>query len=99
MIKPDFTALHYPCHWHYDMLFGLKVLAEAGFIADERCADALDLLATKQLPDGGFPAEKKYYRMILGNKPAVPFWLTLVGSHLQLDCLPGCVGTRRPRFR
>ncbi len=67
VIKPDFTALHYPCYWHYDMLFGLKVLTEAGFIADERCADALDLLATKQLPDGGFPAEKKYYRV--GRRP------------------------------
>ena len=62
-IKAEFTALHYPCYWHYDILFGLKVMAEAGFIDDHRCADALDLLAAKQLPAGGFPAEKKYYRV------------------------------------
>jgi hypothetical protein len=58
-----FVELHYPCYWHYDVLFGLKVMAEAGFIGDERCDDALELLASKRLPDGGFPAEKKYYRV------------------------------------
>jgi len=63
VIKNDFTFLHYPCYWHYDILFGLKVMVEAGFIEDERCTEALDLLESKQLPDGGFPAEKKYYRV------------------------------------
>jgi len=58
-----FVELHYPCYWHYDILFGLKVMAEAGFIGDERCDDALELLASKRLPDGGFLAEKKYYRV------------------------------------
>ncbi|MEA3327265.1 MAG: hypothetical protein U9R53_08150 [Chloroflexota bacterium] len=61
--KEDFIELHYPCYWHYDMLFGLKVMAEAGFIDDERCHDALELLESKMLPDGGFPAEKKYYQV------------------------------------
>ena len=37
------------------------LLAEAGLIGDPRCADALDLLESKRLPDGGFPAEAKYY--------------------------------------
>jgi hypothetical protein len=59
----DFVELHYPCYWHYDILFGLKVMAEAGFINDERCDDALELLESKRLSDGGFPAEKKYYRV------------------------------------
>jgi hypothetical protein len=63
IIAENFTQLHYPCYWHYDILFGLKVMAEAGFIGDARCQDALDLLEAKQLPDGGFPAEKKYYRV------------------------------------
>jgi hypothetical protein len=40
----------------------LKVLAEAGIIGDERCVAALDLLESKRLPAGGYPAEKKYYR-------------------------------------
>jgi hypothetical protein len=36
-------------------------LVEGGFITDPRCKDALDLLESKKLPNGGFPAEKKYY--------------------------------------
>lgn len=63
VIDEDFTRLHYPCYWHYDILFALKVMAEAGFIHDERCREALDLLEAKRLPDGGFPAEKKFYRV------------------------------------
>ena len=67
IIRPDFVALHYPCYWHYDILAGLKAMVEADRIRDERCREALDLLETKQLPSGGFPAEKKHYR--LGQGP------------------------------
>ncbi|MFZ0543817.1 MAG: hypothetical protein WAM60_00165 [Candidatus Promineifilaceae bacterium] len=63
IIDEDFVRLHYPCYWHYDILFGLKVMAEAGFIGDDRCREALNLLESKRLPDGGFPAEKAYYRV------------------------------------
>ena len=63
VISDHFIALHYPCYWHYDILFGLKVIAEVGFIDDKRCNNALELLESKRLPDGGFPAEKKYYRV------------------------------------
>jgi hypothetical protein len=63
VIDRRFTQLHYPRYWHYDMLFALKVMSEAGLINDPRCADALDLLETKRLPDGGFPAEAKYYNV------------------------------------
>lgn len=63
IMQEDFVKLHYPCYWRYDILFGLKVMAEAGFIGDGRCGDALDLLRSKRLPDGGFPAECKYYRV------------------------------------
>jgi hypothetical protein len=63
VISADFITLHYPCYWHYDFLFGLKVLVEAGFIQDERCHAALDLLESKRLPGGGFPAEKLYYKL------------------------------------
>ncbi|RIK34069.1 MAG: hypothetical protein DCC55_33770 [Chloroflexi bacterium] len=63
IIHPDFVRLHYPCYWHYDILFGLSVMAEAGLIDDPRCQAALDLLEAKRLPDGGWPAEQKYYRV------------------------------------
>jgi hypothetical protein len=59
VIHPDFVRLQYPHFYPYNILFGLKVMAEAGFIRDTRCNDALDLLESKRLPDGGFPLEKK----------------------------------------
>jgi hypothetical protein len=61
IIHPEFTYLHYPLYWHYDILHGLKVLAESGYIKDKRCNDALDLLESKELKSGGWAAEKKYY--------------------------------------
>ena len=64
VIHPDFITLHYPCYWHYDILAGLTVMAEGGWMRDARCQEALALLESKRLPDGGFPAEKKYYRLV-----------------------------------
>jgi hypothetical protein len=70
-IHPEFTKLHYPLYWHYDILAGLRAMAELGRIDDPRCADALDLLESKRLADGGWPAEARYYKhsttVSLGN--------------------------------
>ena len=63
VIRGEFVQLHYPLYWHYDILGSLKVMGEAGFIRDPRCAAALELLADKQLPDGGFPAEARHYKI------------------------------------
>ncbi len=61
-MNPQFTRLHYPCYWRYDVLFALKVMTEAGLVGDPRCADALDLLESKRLPDGGWAAQERFYR-------------------------------------
>jgi hypothetical protein len=61
-MRDRFLKLAFPPYWHYDILFGLKAMAEAGLISDERCAEPLDLLEAKRLPDGGFPAERRHYR-------------------------------------
>lgn len=63
IMNEEFLKLHYPCYWKYDILFGLKVIAEAGFIGDARCGEALRLLESKRLDDGGFPAEEAYYHL------------------------------------
>ena len=34
VIDKHFVLLSYPSYWHYNILFGLKVMAEAGFISD-----------------------------------------------------------------
>ena len=64
IIDPTFVALFYPYTWHYSIVYALRVMAEMGRIGDPRCADALDLLESKRLPDGGWPAEKRWYRHV-----------------------------------
>jgi hypothetical protein len=62
-----FLQLHYPCYWRYDVLHGLNVMRECGFLNDPRCADALDWLEAKQLPDGGWAADAQFYRTTRGQ--------------------------------
>jgi len=61
-MNDQFTRLRYPNYWRYNILAGLIVLSEAGFLHDPRCGEALDLLESKQLPDGGWPAEDRFYQ-------------------------------------
>jgi hypothetical protein len=60
LISPDWAGqvdrIHYPMQF-FDVLFALQVMAEMGRISDPRCADALALLESKRLSDGGFPLE------------------------------------------
>lgn len=60
LIRGEFAKLHFPLYWHYDILGGLKAMAELGLVADPRCADALDLLESARLPDG-WPAQARFY--------------------------------------
>ena len=62
LIRPQWPKLHYPSYWHYDILSGLKALAEVGLATDPRCADALDLLESKRQPDGGWAVEARYHK-------------------------------------
>lgn len=55
------AEIHYPIQF-YDVLFALQVMAEIGKIGDPRCREALELLRSKQLTDGGFPLEAKNAR-------------------------------------
>ena len=63
VIHPEFVRLHYPLYWHYDVLGGLKGMAELALLKDPRCSSALDLLEDKELASGGWPAEKRYYKI------------------------------------
>ena len=62
IINAEFVLLHYPLYYHYDFLGGLKAMTQIGCIGDPRCIEALELLEHKRLPDGGWPAEKRFYR-------------------------------------
>lgn len=67
LVHKDWAQLHYPTYWHYDLLAGLKGLAEAGLLGDPRCERALDLLESQQLPTGGWPATGRFYRGVGGS--------------------------------
>jgi hypothetical protein len=67
IIAREFVRFHYPGYWHYDVLGGLRVMGEARFLDDPRCAEALDLLESRRLWNGGFPADGRYYH--LGEAP------------------------------
>ena len=62
-ISPAVVQSHHPAYWHYDLVAGLTALAESGHIADERCVRALDLLESRRLSEGGWPADAKWYRV------------------------------------
>jgi hypothetical protein len=59
-MQSAFMQIEIP-HRVFDILFALLVMAETGYLRDSRCQAALQLLESKQLPDGGFPAERKSY--------------------------------------
>jgi hypothetical protein len=55
---PPVERINFPVQF-YDVLYALQVMAEMGRLGDPRCADALALLESKRLPDGGFPLEAR----------------------------------------
>lgn len=71
VVKEEFTLLHYPLYWHYDILGSLKIMGELDSLKDKRVSKALDLLQSYELKSGGWPAHKKYYKpsqsLNLGN--------------------------------
>jgi len=86
VIRERYLELQYPSYWHYGLLPGLKTMAEAGFIGDARCKDALDLLESKRLSDGGFPAEKAYYHAMAKSTRSgrsLVSWGGVSGRHLN----------------
>lgn len=54
------TRFAFPSWWHYDVLRGLEYLRNAGVTPDERVAEAIDLVASKQDNDGRWPLETRY---------------------------------------
>ncbi len=51
----DWRLFTFPMRWHYDILWGLDYLRRAGAAADERAAEAVELIAGQQRPDGRWP--------------------------------------------
>jgi hypothetical protein len=76
-IRPEWTQLHFPMFYFYDILHGLRVLSKLGYGGDERVSDARELLLSKRLTDGTWPLEASYSRALRRNfvkDPATGKW-------------------------
>jgi prenyltransferase/squalene oxidase-like repeat protein len=49
---PPWLRIHYPNHYYYDVLVGLRILTRLGYGADRRLLPALNWLRRKRTPDG-----------------------------------------------
>lgn len=80
VINPEFTRLHHPTRWHFDILRGLKALADSGTRYDPRMADALHVLRLRQDANGRWAANRSYPGLTYLRTPRAGMphrWLTL----------------------
>lgn len=61
VINARWLDLHYPLYWHYDILHGLLMLSRVIGLEDPRAAEALDIIESKQRPDGTWWAGGSYW--------------------------------------
>jgi hypothetical protein len=57
VINPEWMQFAFPNWWHYDVMWGLDYLRRAGVAADERVAEAIDLVESKRDADGRWPLD------------------------------------------
>jgi hypothetical protein len=65
---PEYTKLHYPTYWHYDVLWGLLVLSRFEKLGDPRATEALDLLEAKRGRDGRWGVDGRPYWRAPGSE-------------------------------
>ncbi|MCA9858791.1 MAG: hypothetical protein KC438_03675 [Thermomicrobiales bacterium] len=56
----DWRRFAFPTWWHYDILRGLEYLCAAGISPDARIDDAIELVRSKQQPDGRWLLDVQY---------------------------------------
>jgi len=59
IIDPHFLSLHWPYHWHYDVLRALEYFGKTDTAYDQRMQDALDWLMSKG-KNGIYPLSSPY---------------------------------------
>ena len=77
----DWTQFAFPTWWHYDVLRGLDYLRAAGTTPDSRVTEAIELVHSKQQPDGRWLLDVRYpgnMPVDLRETPGQPSrWITL----------------------
>ena len=58
--RPAWLQFSFPTRWHYDVLRGLEYFREAGDPPDPRVDEAMELLRSKQQPDGTWLLENTH---------------------------------------
>lgn len=60
VVNPAYQQFSFPNRWHYDVLRGLEYFRAAGDAPDPRLGEAIDLLKSKQQPDGRWLLENTH---------------------------------------
>ena len=60
VIDPEFQQFSYPTRWHYDVLRGLDYFRSTGEPPDARAGEAIELVRSKQQPDGSWLLENTH---------------------------------------
>jgi hypothetical protein len=86
VIRNEWTQLHFPMFYFYDILHGLRVLSKLGYGGDERMIDARELLLSKRLANGTWPLEALFVRALRMNfvkDPANGYWGKVMDEKLD----------------
>jgi len=60
IIDPRYAQFSFPPGWHYDILWALDYLRDAGVKPDERVAEAIGIVEAKRDASGRWPLEKPH---------------------------------------
>ena len=60
VVNPAWQEFSFPNRWHYDVLRGLEYFSATGDAPDPRLREAIDLLTSKQQPDGTWLLENSH---------------------------------------
>lgn len=64
IVKPAWLQFSFPVRWHYDALRALDYFREAGDAPDPRLSEAIDVLRSRQQPDGAWLLENSHPGMV-----------------------------------
>jgi len=64
VVSPSWLQFSFPVRWHYDVLRALEYFRSAGDVPDPRMDEAIELLRSKQQPDGTWLLENTHPGMI-----------------------------------
>jgi hypothetical protein len=80
IIKPAFTRFAFPPRWHYDVLRALDYFQSVGAPHDDRLAEAIELVRSKQRPEG-------WWLLQQGHRGKAYFQLEEVGAPSRWNTL------------